>query len=96
MVIHFPSVLQLLPECFRTPDTNLIPSQRAQRENRTGNVHPGTFHLLSSISHLPFLTAPDDRSDDLKIDKSQWYQGCWRPDGFFGGWVPVPAPWREM
>src|SRR3989442_15011730 len=26
-VTHFPSVLQLLPECFRTPDTNLIPSR---------------------------------------------------------------------
>src|SRR6266853_5160626 len=26
-VIHFPSVLQLPPECFRTPDTNLIPSR---------------------------------------------------------------------
>src|SRR6266481_1588111 len=35
MVTHFPSVLQLLPECFRTPDTNLIPSQGTQRsENR--------------------------------------------------------------
>src|SRR6266705_2818697 len=35
MVIHFPSVLQLLPECFRTPDTNLIPSRMARmKRNR--------------------------------------------------------------
>jgi len=35
MVIHFPSVLQLLPECLRTPDTNLIPSRSA----RNGGIH---------------------------------------------------------
>src|SRR5438876_5091171 len=34
MVIHFPSVLQLLPECFRTPNTNLIPSLISRMRNR--------------------------------------------------------------
>src|SRR6266702_6694084 len=45
MVIHFPSVLQLLPECFRTPDTNLIPSPIP----RTGEIFFGRIVEFSRI-----------------------------------------------
>src|SRR5437867_3081275 len=51
-VIHFPSVLQLLPECFRTPDTNLIPSQRAQRADLSA-LRGSLFGVPSPISPLP-------------------------------------------
>src|SRR4051794_9455526 len=52
MVIHFPSVLQLLPECFRTPDTNLIPSQiaRMKKDFRTELAETGKPNFEQEVT----------------------------------------------
>src|SRR5439155_7112358 len=67
MVIHFPSVLQLLPECFRTRDTNLIPSRITRTRNR--RTKDGGACCVSSAKSVKSVVNSVLGSDRLRGSK---------------------------